>query len=177
MPKLGRGISPLALLALPGAVALLAIFCFTRSNDRNPLAPGQVIVAGTPDSQATGLLDSPPSGQRKLTLLATLSGPQDGRQNALVAVGDGKPQFYRIGDRIAPGITLKSVATDHADILENGVERRLALRSAATSPSPQEQQSDPRMHALFANLRHHGRLRAGSRKTFRSNDPSTAQDH
>ena len=163
---------PLAILAAVAILAFLANYCLHRRQDRGAAAPSPITVVSAGATRTTG---SVASSQDHLTLalLGTSLGPGAADKAAVIAIGGGAPRSYRIGDRISPGASLQSIAPDHVDILENGAERRLYL-SAAANPPPAEHHDSPKLHALFASLHHHGRLRAGSRKTFHSDDTPAA---
>lgn len=161
---------PLAVLAAVVILAFLTDRYFHRPPNRGAVAPSPITVVRAAPARTGGLSASFSRDRLTLALAGTSLGPGAADESAIIAIADGAPRSYRVGDRIAPGASLQSIAPDHVDILENGVARRLYL-SAAANPPPVRHDS-PKLHALFASLHHHGRLRAGSRTTFHSDDAS-----
>lgn len=53
----------------------------------------------------------------------------DGRGAALLAVNGGPPQAYRVGQALAPGVTLAAVGPGAVSIDQDGVVEEVALRA------------------------------------------------
>ncbi|NYT50611.1 hypothetical protein H0A72_14920 [Parapusillimonas granuli] len=59
--------------------------------------------------------------------VAGLIASDDGRGAALLAINGGKPQAYRVGQALAPGVTLAAVAADGVSIDQDGVIEKVAV--------------------------------------------------
>lgn len=86
------------------------------------------------DSMATSLQDTAPVAQWfggqplrvRVAALGVIAG-QDGRGAALLSVDGGPPRAYRVGQSLAPGVSLDAVTASAVSIAQDGVVEHVAL--------------------------------------------------
>lgn len=69
------------------------------------------------------------------TLFAIRSGAS-GLDTAIIAGADGQQRLYRVGEALAPGVLLDSVAADHVRLSRGGVVSRLDFPETSAAPAP-----------------------------------------
>jgi general secretion pathway protein C len=125
-------------LALGALIAALVAY-WHRSPTVTPAADnGVVVVAG--DAPAAAL----PATNVGLGLRAVFVGGTPAASSATIAAGGQAPAVWRIGQEVAPGVTLMAVRDDHVVLTENGVASDLYLIGGArTVTRPERQGLDP----------------------------------
>jgi len=136
-PRRRRRSLPVVLL-LGGVLAALTVY-WHRSPVTAPAGgDGVVVVAG--DAPAAAL----PATDVGLELRSVFVGGSPAASSATIAAGGQQAATWRIGQEVAPGITLAAVHDDHVRLVENGVSTDLYLSAAArTAATPARQGLDP----------------------------------
>jgi general secretion pathway protein C len=112
-------------VALGGVLAALAVY-WHRTPDAMPATgEGVVVVAG--DTPAAAL----PATNVGLELRGVFVGGSPAASSATIAAGGQPAVTWRIGQEVAPGITLAAVHDDHVALVENGVSTDLYLSGGA----------------------------------------------
>ncbi|WP_156460761.1 type II secretion system protein N [Sphingomonas sp. Leaf339] len=126
-----------------GIIALLLIgtVAFWHWSPVEPVASagtGVVVVAG--DTPAA----TDPSAGVGIELRAVFVGGTPAASSATIGRDGQQPATFRIGDTVAPGITLAAVESDHVVLIENGVRSDLyLLGGVGAGPAPARQGLDP----------------------------------
>lgn len=125
-------------MALGAILAVLAIYWHRSPIVTPPTDDGVVVVAG--DTPAAVL----PATNVGLELRAVFVGGTPAASSATIAAGGQAPVVWRIGQEVAPGVTLTAVLDDHVVLTENGVSSDLYLIGGArTVTRPERQGLDP----------------------------------
>lgn len=135
-------------------IALLAIQCarlvyavITPVGPVGTWRPEQGTIAGSPEAilrgfdpffRTSGGDAAGPSvvTTLQLTLYGTRIDEAQGGGSAIIAGPDGVQQSIGVGQEIAPGVKLKSVAFDHVSIDRGGRSEDLFITQAAPTPAP-----------------------------------------
>lgn len=135
-PRRGRRSLPLVVI-LGGALAALVAYWHQTPTGTPATGDGVVVVAG----------DAPaalPATHVGLELRGVFVGGSPAASSATIAAGGQPPATWRIGQEVAPGITLAAVLDDHVVLVENGVSSDLYLAGGArTVANPARQGLDP----------------------------------
>lgn len=145
-----------ALLLAAQALRLLLVFVEPKGPELAgltlPVPSLKTRIAGFDPFFRNGVADSPSTAGGAegpgLVLFGVRSG--GGRGAAILAGSDGVQRSYRVGDEVAPGVTLKSVGFDHVVLVRGGVTRRLEFPRSAqtlTPPAAQPARADPAVPA------------------------------
>jgi general secretion pathway protein C len=136
-PRRRRRSLPVVVL-LGGALAAAVVYWHQSPGDVTASGDGVVVVAG--DAPAAVL----PATNVGLELRSVFVGGSPAASSATIATGGQPAATWRIGQEVAPGITLASVHDDHVVLVENGVSTDLYLAGGARSVvAPARQGLDP----------------------------------
>ena len=136
-PRRGRRSLPVVVI-LGGVLAAVVTYWHQDTAGVPATGDGVVVVAG--DAPAAVL----PATNVGLELRGVLVGGSPAASSATIAVGGQPAATWRIGQEVAPGITLASVHDDHVVLVENGVSTDLYLAGGArTVANPARQGLDP----------------------------------
>ncbi|GAA3695810.1 hypothetical protein GCM10022268_03040 [Sphingomonas cynarae] len=136
-PRRGRRSLPLVVI-LGGALAALVTYWHQTPAETPATGDGVVVVAG--DAPAAAL----PATNVGLELRGVFVGGSPSASSATIAAGGQPAATWRIGQEVAPGITLAAVLDDHVVLVENGVSTDLYLAGGArTVANPARQGLDP----------------------------------
>ena len=136
-PRRGRRSLPLVVI-LGGALAALVTYWHQTPTGTPATGDGVVVVAG--DAPAAVL----PATNVGLELRGVFVGGSPAASSATISAGGQPAATWRIGQEVAPGVTLAAVQDDHVVLVENGVSTDLYLSAAArTAATPARQGLDP----------------------------------
>jgi general secretion pathway protein C len=113
---------------------------WTPAGPAIPVDPAGVLGGFDPFYRVSGAVAKGPSVVTSLqvTLFGTRIDTAQGRGSAIIAGPDGVQKSISVGEEVAPGVTLKSVAFDHVTLDRGGVTEDLFLdqSSGTTTGTP-----------------------------------------
>lgn len=143
--------SVLELLLLAGLAIQVARLLWTIATPVAPLGewrPAGLAVPGDAGDLIAGFdpffrLEAPAGAPAtvtslQLTLYGTRVDEASGRGSAIIAGPDGEQRSVAVGDEVAPGVTLKSVAFDHVTLARSGADEDLFIVQADGTPASPE---------------------------------------